>query len=188
MAVVVSLIAHGQSLKVVSVIIGVISILVATAYTLIAYRLFVLLTTVSRGKSDCIKASTYDGIARFTLSVSAMYGVGHVCQSFMYLSSVFWHEFYAHNLYVFQAVFKWDDILTLLASLIYVQRSMNTIKRRNKEKHRQDEMRKVQQQEQHIADVPPPRVAVLADNDISSFNQSVVAMSIPAIDNETVCT
>ena len=63
MAVVASLIASGQSLKIVSVIIGVISILIAIAYTSIAYRLFVLLTTMSRKGLDCLQSNKYDDIA-----------------------------------------------------------------------------------------------------------------------------
>ena len=94
MALVASLLAFGQSLKIVSVIIGAISILIAIAYTSIAYRLFVLLTTVSRETPGSMQANTYDDIARFTLSVSGMYDIGHVCQSFMYLSSVFSPQFY----------------------------------------------------------------------------------------------
>ena len=122
-----------QFLKVVSVLIGSISIVIAIAYSSIAYRCFVLLTTVSRGTSGRIQEGivSYDHIARFTLSVSAMYGIGHVCQSFVYLSSVFWPHLYARNFSLFQASFKWSDMFTLMASMLYVYRSVRVVRRRH---------------------------------------------------------
>ena len=107
---------------------------------------------MSRGGSESTQASKHVDIARFGLFVSGMYGTGHVCQAFLYLTSVFWHQFYAENLYFFRHLFKWADVLTLMASMIYILRSVQTIKRRNNTMKRLDEM---QRGRQHDFVVPP---------------------------------
>ena len=106
------LIVCDQSMKVVSVLLGILSITVSLVYTSIAYyRCFVLLTNASKATSAHIHANTssYESIARFALSVSCMYGMGHVCQSVMYVSSVFSPQFYAAHFHLFEVLFKWAD-------------------------------------------------------------------------------
>ena len=131
MAVVAVLIVSDQSLKIVSLLVGISSMVVAIRYTSIAYRCFVLLKHVSKATSGRIQAKkiSYNGVARFTLSMSVMYGIGFVCQSVMYLSSVYLSQLYAENFHLFQVLFKWSDMFTLMASMIYIYRSLQTIKR-----------------------------------------------------------
>ena len=130
MTVVAFLIVYDESLKIVSVLIGILSFLIAIVYTSVAYRCYALIIRVSRGTSIQSSTASYAHIARFTMIVSAMYGTGHVFQSGMYLGSVFWPQPYSHNFHLFQLLFKWADMLTLTASLAYVHRSVKTIKRR----------------------------------------------------------
>ena len=82
-AVIAFLIVSGHSLKIASLMIGIISLVIAITYTSISYRCYVLLTNMStRGASNrnqtriTPSTASYARIARFTLSLSAMYCIG----------------------------------------------------------------------------------------------------------------
>ena len=139
-------------------------------YTSMAYRCSVLLKTVSRATSGQQNSATYYHIANFTLGVSLMYGIGHVCQSVMYLSSVFWPQFYAHNFYAFQFLFKWADMITSMASLIYVYRSVSTIKTKLLHVHESiaDEI-----QQKKLEDLAPPykNVVIIEESQCDSMSR-----------------
>ena len=63
--------------------------------------------------------------------LSVMYGIGHLFQSVMYLGSVYTPQLYAHQFHLFRMLFKWTDLLTLMATLIYVFRSTQNIQKRH---------------------------------------------------------
>ena len=120
----------------VSVLIGIISLIVPLLYTFIAYRCYILLHSFAKVKQAHTQdgLSSYDDIATFTLTLSAIiYGVGHVCQSFLYLGSVYLHqELYSYHWNLSQTLFQWTELFTLAASITYVYRSVKVLQRRRK--------------------------------------------------------
>ena len=73
-----------------------------------------------------------------------MYGIGHVCQSVMYLGSVYCVRHYSRYFELFQMIFQWSEMLTLMASMLYVYHSVKVLQRR---KERQLMMQKQREQQ-----------------------------------------
>ena len=123
------LLVESKEWETVSACIGFLSLLVALLYTFIAYRCYGTLTKMSH--QTTAGTTSYERIASFTLSLNAIYATGHVCQSVMYLSSVLYPRLYVRHLDAFQLAFKYSDLFTMLASVLYLHWSVKTIKRRD---------------------------------------------------------
>ena len=135
------LLAFNEKYVLSSVIVGFVSLIIAVVYVGIAYRCYSVLKSVLRGTTDQSSFNdtrSYYWIGRFLLSISVAYGAAHVCQSVMYLASVFFAQWYAEHLLLLRIIFKWADLITLGSSMVYVSRSIWTAHRRgqnNEHKH-----------------------------------------------------
>ena len=128
LAMTVILLGFQQRYVLTSVAIGLVSLFVAVIYMTIAYRCYSALnSSFRRGnttESSINNTGSYQWIGPFLLTLSAIYGVAHVCQAGIYLTSALASTWYSTNINLLQTAFKWVDILSLIASMLYVSRSI----------------------------------------------------------------
>ena len=176
------LVAMGQ-FKVLNVSIGVMSLIIAVVYTLVAFKCYRFLIAMS-GRVQASMAS-YEKVARFSLLLSAMYGIGNVYQSFIYLGSVLMPHVYARNFHLYGILFKWADLLTLMASMIYVFRCVINIEKHReiaKNMNQRNPGHKLQRQRRDVLAVPP--VVIVLEEEVHSVHSrhnSIVSSVISVI-------
>ena len=129
-AVVIILLMASNQLELLSIFVGLVSLSIPPIYTGIEYQCYRVLKEVMGDASISKGAQSYENIGNFILCLSITYGIGHLCQSFLYLSSVYWTQWYTQNLALLYIVFKSADLLTLGSSMVYIFRSIRVLKDR----------------------------------------------------------
>ena len=112
----------------VSLEVGIVSLLVAITFISIAWRCYSFLKAMSELKGDTKTpsgANTQDLLKMAQHRMRALRISPY--QSVMYLGSVYYPEFHSLQFNLFHLLFKWTELLTLLASDLYVYRSVGVI-------------------------------------------------------------
>ena len=110
-----------------STAVGISSIFVTIVYVGITYLCYSKLKSVKLNTGSA-QMKSYTNIGKFLFGLGLMFGVAHLLQATVYLSSVFLPDWYRTNFAIMQLCFLWADVISIFASLSYVSRSLWTVK------------------------------------------------------------